>query len=234
MWEYIYNEDFWTWEFAISSISQQSWLLPVLVSPFVKIWTPTRRRVIAFVCFTLLMEHLSTDKQIKYLFREGVNAPWYHLLTPLLFFFMSNIFLPVITKKRFRFLRWLLPLVFVGIALLGILDEEEFYHFPGLTVGLYSVVGILLALIYFLTLLKNLTVRYLERLPMFWVASGLLIYLSGNFLLWISLFVVEYDRVLFGSIYRLNSGLTIFLNCFLTAAMLINNPEINLKRTDLS
>jgi hypothetical protein len=227
MWEYLYHEEFWTWKLEITHLGLQSWLIPLFASLFVKKWTPVHLRILTFVVFSILMEHLSTDHQIEDFFHETSNAPWYHLLVPILFLLMSNLFLPYLITGRYSWLRWSLPLAFFLIALPGIFDEVDFYEFPGLTVGLYSILGILIILTYFFYLLDSLTAIYLERLPMFWVASGLLIYLSGNFLLWVSIVVVEFDNVFFNSIYRLNGGFTILLNCFLTIALLINPQSEN-------
>jgi hypothetical protein len=222
MWEYLYNDVFFTWSSKITHLGIQSWLIPVGASVFVKKWTPVHRRILAFVVFSILMEHVSTNPKTEFLFHESINAPWYHLLTPLLFLLMSNLFLPYLAVERFRWLRWGFPLAFLLVALPGIFDEEKFYQFPGLTVGLYCVLGIFIVLAYFIYLLKLLTVNRLELLPMFWVASGMLIYLAGNFLLWASIVVITYDGDFFSSIYRLNGGFTILLNCFFTIALLIH------------
>ncbi len=221
MWKYLYNEEFWILKLDVTHLGIQSWLIPLLISLFIRRFTPVNKKILVFVAFSILMEHLTTDHETENLFHENSNSPWYHLLTPFLFLLMSNFFLPYLAKGRYRWLRWALPGAFFLIALPGILDETKFYQFPGLTVGLYCVIGILLTLLYFVYLLNSLTTAYLERLPMFWIASGLLIYLSGNFLLWFSIVVVEYDSSFFSSIYRLNGGFTILLNCFLTIALLV-------------
>lgn len=222
MWDYIYNEKFWTWSLEITQLGIQSWTLPLLTVFFIKTWTPAHRRILLFVSFSIFMEHMSSDDQLESLFHPTSNAPWYHLLTPVLFFFMSNLFLPYLAVKRFRWMRWALPLSFLLAALPGILDEVKFYQFPGFTVGLYSIVGMIIVLTYFLHLFKNITVKRLELLPMFWVASGVLVYLAGNFLLWTSTVLITYDGDFFYSIYRLNGGLTILLNCCLTIALLVD------------
>ncbi|TXF91629.1 hypothetical protein FUA23_00140 [Neolewinella aurantiaca] len=128
-------------------------------------------------------------------------------------------------------MRWLLPLAFLILVILNIISEGGLEVFPSKIVGLYSIAGIILSVGYFLYLLRTLTDYYIERKPMFWVSSGLLIYFAGNFLLWIGLNFITYDRDFFYSIYRINSIVTVLLYVFFTIAIFLNPHDENKHRS---
>ncbi|MFT7120439.1 MAG: hypothetical protein ACJAZ9_000612 [Neolewinella sp.] len=74
-------------------------------------------------------------------------------------------------------------------------------------------------------------VESLDRDPLFIVAAGVLIYFSGNFLLWIFLTYINFDRSFFYSIYNINSVLCLVLNLFLAGALLIEKEPFTADTT---
>ena len=183
------------------------------------------------------MEHLSTDDDTKNLFNENTNSPWYHLLTPVLFLLLTRFFSVYLDHGKYKYLAWCLPLMFLMLVIANVFFEGGVDEFPSKIIGLYSILGIVLSIGYFLYLLRSLSEHYIERQPMFWVSSGLLIYFAGNFLLWIGLNFLNYDRDLFYSIYRINSMLTFLLYSFFTVAVCLDlktdlNTLTNLNNED--
>ncbi|MEL7161153.1 MAG: hypothetical protein AAFN92_10380, partial [Bacteroidota bacterium] len=158
---------------------------------------------------------------IKYVFHEGTNSGWYHLLTPLLFWFMCRLQLGQVAVAQRYLLQWVVPGIFALICLLNVLFITEFSRFPTVPVGVYAITGILLAIGYFLYLLRTPKTEYLEREPMFWVSTGMLVYYSANFLMWSALTFITYERFFFYSIYRVNTFATLFLNVLFSVAILL-------------
>jgi hypothetical protein len=226
--DYLYNPDFWELEWSWRSVGRKSLLLPllaVLVTGNYK--SKVHLRIICFTVFSLVMEHLSTDHDLKNLFHPKTNSPWYHLLSPVLFLLLTRFFSDYLDQRKYRLLAWGLPLAFTVLGIANAWVGDGFYSFPSKIIGLYSLMGILLSSGYFLYLLRSLKDYYIERQPMFWVSSGLLVYFSGNFLLWIGLNFITYDRGFFDSIYRINSVVTILLYLFFTIAICLNPQSEN-------
>ncbi|WP_020569963.1 hypothetical protein [Neolewinella persica] len=172
------------------------------------------------------MEHISTDPDLKYLFSPGTNSPWYHLGVPLLFFLLTRFYRVYLKGRSGYYLEWLLPAMFTLLVIGLAIYDDGFYKFPSIPVGLYSLTGIILSGGYFIYLLRSLAVKRLELDPLFWASTGFLLYYSGNFLLWLGLNFLTYDRNFFDSIYRINGSLTILLNCLFVLALLIGkSPE---------
>lgn len=216
--KYFYNESIWPLD--LFNISLLSWLLPLVFALLFKRWKRREHRnIIAFAGFALLLEHVSTDVDIKNLFIEGTNTPWYHLGIPVLFFLMTRFFSVYLAGKKGHYLNIVLPSFFLVISIFAAVYNGGFYRFPTLTIGLYSLSGIILSIGYFIHLLRTLSVERMENEPRFWLSTGLLLYYSANFLLWTGLTFLDYDRDFFYSIYRINAGMTILLNFLFVAAL---------------
>lgn len=221
--DYFYRPEFWTWEWSLASIALQSFMLPLIVGLlFWHLHHKVHLRVLAFVVYSLVMDHLAGDADTKYLFHPNTNSPWYHLLVPGLFFLMTRFFVDYLQTLGYGWLSRALPLGFTVLVAINAFVGDGFYNFPSRVVALYSLTGIALSIGYFVFLLGTLTEVYLERQPMFWIAAGLLIYFASNFLVWLGLNYLVGDRDLFHSVYRINKGATILLSIFFTIAVLLN------------
>ncbi len=234
MLDYLYNPDFWELEWTWRSVGRKTLLLPLIVALLTGHFrSVVHVKIIQFTIFSLIMEHLSTDEDLMHFFHDKTNSPWYHLLIPILFLLLTRFFSDYLAYGKQKYWIWLIPLLFSILVLINALKGDGFYVFPSKIVGFYSIMGILLSIGYFLYLLRSLNDYYIERNPMFWVSSGLLIYFAGNFLLWVGLNFITYDRQFFNSIYRINSMVTTLLYLFFTIAILLNpkneNQKIDLK-----
>lgn len=86
-----------------------------------------------------------------------------------------------------------------------------------------SVVVIILTLAFFYITFQNLTVRRLEREPMFWVSSGLLLCFSGNLFVFIfANFVLSYSQKLNYQLWIVHAVLNAFLYSAYTYALWIS------------
>lgn len=171
------------------------------------------------------MEHVSTDIDLKHLFSPGTNSPWYHLGVPVLFFLLTRFYRVYLGGKPGYFLEWVLPIVFSLLVIVLAINDEGFYKFPSIPIGIYSLTGMILSGGYFIYLLRSLAVKRLELDPLFWASTGFLLYYSGNFLLWLGLTFLTYDRNFFFSVYRINGALTILLNGLFVLSLLVGTPD---------
>jgi hypothetical protein len=222
--KYFYHEAFW--ELSLKSFGVFCWLIPILLLLITRrFYRPELRKILAFSGFTYLLEHLTNNVHLKNLFSDGTNAPWYHLGIPILFFLLSRFYSDYLGGKRNYHLAIILPTAFTVIAIINALHVNEFdvrgfERFPTVTIGLYSIGGIILVVGYFINLLRLLPVVKLEGEPLFWISAGFLMYYSGNFLLGGGVTCIDGDRAFFDSIYRINAWMTILLNTFFIISIL--------------
>lgn len=167
----------------------------------------------------MLMDHVSTQSLLKNTFHDSTNSPWYHLGTPFLFFLMSVFYWDVLLVGRYRRLRWLLPLSFLLIATLSALRTEAFYRFPSISVSIYSLTGISLAIAYLLHELQGKKVEEPTKKPIFWTSAGFLVYYTGSILVWTGLNFLNQHYFLFNSVYQVIGFTTLFLNLSFTVAI---------------
>lgn len=224
--DYLYNPDFWELEWTWQSINRKILVLPLLMALATGHFrNKVHLKIICFACFSLVMEHLSRDADTKNIFHADTNSPWYHILTPLLFLLLTRFFSDYLDKGKYSSSAWVLPMGFTILIIINATLGSGFYVFPSMIIGLYSLLGIMLSLGYFFYLLRFPKENYIERVPMFWVSSGLLIYFSGNLLVWFGFNF--YDRELYKSIYRVNYMLTVLLYSFFTIAICLNPQSEN-------
>lgn len=231
--KYLSNELIWEFKWEWKSIAMQSNAIPcLLLLGLRKTKYEVHRNIYLFVMAVLLGEHISSDIDWELILSSKTNSPWYHLLTPLYFFVLYRFFDKYLFAEKVDIGRWLPPLAFAFLAVWNATLGDGFYNFPKVTAGLYSVAGILLPLSYFYRVLQELKIERIELDPMFWVCTGMILYFSGNFLLWCGLNLLTFDYAFFNSVYSINRGLTIFLNFCFVIAILLNPPlKINTSLT---
>lgn len=220
--KYFFNEYFFS--LKLSSLAVYSSVLPLLVfwivckRPYVHI----KKKIAWFAGFSLFMEYVSSNRTFNSDFLSGTNSPFYHLGTPVLMLLVLWLY-----KKPLRKLLSGAGLLSLQIGLVlfcawNAVWGDGLFQFPSLTVALYSIIGIALPLVYLYQLLQSMNVARLDQDPLFVSAAGLLIYYSGNFLLWLFITYIDSDNDTFYSIYRVNAVLCMVLNVFFCLAILTN------------
>jgi len=225
MTELVYNPRFW--ETGGNLVAGMSWFLPLIVG-FLLSWHYNReqRKLLSFVGFSLIMEYVSSHPATVHLFAENTNSPWYHLGTPILFWLVWRIFQDYLSRLLPTWLLYGIPLLVLLFAVWNAVWGNGFSQLPVYSIGLYSFTGIAIVIGYFGYLLYTLSVPRLEYEPLFWIAAALLVYFSGNCLLWLAITVVRDDRDVFFSIYRINGVLTLLMNIVFCYALYLR-PRTN-------
>lgn len=114
------------------------------------------------------------------------NLPLYHLYIVVEFVLITRVFSlgfdGLLEKKK-----WMrLVGGFTGLAILNSLFLQPLDTMPNNTRTLESLLLLGFSLRYFFLVMKELKVFYLEKTFMFWVSSAILIFFSGNLLLFIT------------------------------------------------
>ena len=219
--DYFLNEEIF--QRGFQSVASLVWSLPLVVFFLFKKTTLSyaQKATLWFAAGALLLEYVSTDKEITQAISGNTNFPFYHVGTPVLFWLIMRIFTPIFGEGKWKPWYYFTLISFLSIAVINAFYLDGIMNFPNLTIGLYSLTGIVLPIVYMLILLRRLNIARLDRSPLFIAAAGMLIYFSGNFLLWLFLTYFNEDIVVFDAIYRVNGVLTILLNLFFTYAIII-------------
>lgn len=226
-WEYFYNPAMFEWDPVWNNNLNFAWLL-VLAAGLYFTRTPGRagrRRLLAFVAYSVFMEYVTTNDHFKALLGLAGNAPLYHALTPGLFLVMIRLFAPALFGARSG--RWVvrLTVAFVVVALLAASTQASWREFPTVAASLYALAGVACCLGYFVRLLVLPARGYLERNPLFWVAAAGLVYYSGSVLVLAAVNYIDYDYEFFQSVYIVYHLLTlVFLLALLIAFALPAPP----------
>ena len=120
------------------------------------------------------------------------NIPLLHILTivefALIAYIYKNSLAPILSKEK---IYWIIGLFSFG-SLINSVFFENIFEFNAYARAIEALLIILLTLTYFYLTLKDMREKHLERAPLFWISSGLLIYFSS------SLFINIYSNMLFG------------------------------------
>jgi hypothetical protein len=231
MMDYLINPTAWDNLSTIRWWGQLSWLFPLITALLLnRFKCKTHQRILVFVLFTIVMEHVSSHPLLVHFFHDATNSPWYHLGVPILFFLVSTFYWEVLFRNQYRSLRWLLPLGFLVITAINTLGTGSFYRFPSIPVGIYSFAGISFAIAYFLHRLQSKELREPTQNPLFWVSTGFLVYYVGNILVWGTMNFLNQDHYIFTSIYRVIGVTTIFLNTCFTIALYCSPNKDEVKK----
>lgn len=81
---------------------------------------------------------------------------------------------------------YILMIALVGIEIYQIAVTPGIFAFPILSRMVFSVAVTLLAILYFIKLLKDLPAIHVYKVPMLWINVGFLVYFAGGFFLFIA------------------------------------------------
>lgn len=109
----------------------------------------------------------------------------YHLFTAIEFTLYMLFFLQILYNIYVRKgLKWLI-LIFWLYKLLDVIVFTGTHHFDTIAITLEAIICMICCLYFFHQTLQQLQVQHLERFTPFWVCTGILIYFSGNLLLFL-------------------------------------------------
>lgn len=177
-----------------------------------------QRRLVAWVAFIILFSLISEYVGRRY----GNNLPLYHIYTFIEFFFLYYLF----RREWKRFARPFRPapvLLFIGVGIWGFLADP--YSFPDRIRSVESIILIGCSLLFFSRSLRSLDVERIERTFMFWISVAVLVYFTGNLLLYIfsNVIAAASDAVYF-TVWTIHTLFNILLYLLYTIALLCRDP----------
>lgn len=141
--------------------------------------TRTQRILFLLIIITAVVEALSTllwSKKIN-------NMPIFHIYGVVEFLLLSSIY----KNKLYSFnsKRWMnvMMILFVGFSLINVLFIQNLHEFNSNGLTFSSLCMIFFSILYFIQLLRESKYSSLERIPMFWINVGVLIYFSSSIFL---------------------------------------------------
>lgn len=138
-----------------------------------------------------------------------------HILTIFELIFLTLIYQDYLPRKMDR----IIIVVFSLGALFNSIVVEQFASMNVPARSMEALIIIVYALLFFSTTLRQMEIKHLERIPLFWISSGGLIYYSGSFLIFLfSVNIRDFGELWFGY-WGLHALFNILLNLIYAVAL---------------
>lgn len=149
------------------------------------------------------------------------NMPFFHVYILVEYLLLLQVF-RLFFKGSIKDRIWLLLAVgFTLIWLVNVVFLEGWWAFPDYIHVLEILVLLVIILLWFRKMLMEKVIKKPERTFEFWICAGLLIYFSGNLILFIfPKFILDEGKQTFQAIWKFNSVLNILLYTIYTVALL--------------
>lgn len=153
------------------------------------------------------------------------NLAIFHLFTVLQFLalvlIMRKGLTPFLSKKVFRYI----SLGFVLFALLDAFWLNGINNFNNYSRPISSILVLCFALLFFYKTLKELQIRNLESVPLFWLSIGILIYHSGSLFIFLFTNYVKSSTAALYTIWGIHAIFNIILNISYSIALWVKPPN---------
>lgn len=109
--------------------------------------------------------------------------------------------------------------IFIVLYAGGLLFLRGYPELISILHALMSLVLIIVCIVFFHTLLSEMKVDDIHRLPILWIAFGVLLYYSGNLFVFVAQSYLLHKTAVFGSMWVLHNLLNIIKNIFFAIAL---------------
>lgn len=151
----------------------------------------------------------------------GNNLPFYYIYILVEFLFFIQIFKLIFNEPKLHRKWQILGLSFLIIWIINVSYGEGWWVFPDKIRALEAVFLLLIVILWFLKMLREKIILFPYRTFEFWMCAGILIFFSGNFLLFVfSNYVLNTELELFKAIWKVNAISNILLYLMYTIALL--------------
>ena len=145
-------------------------------------WDRQLRHITGYVSFCLVFNIIAIIFALS-----GINNLYlYHLFSLVEFTVLSNYLLGLILKRHFTTLFFAVSAVYLVLWVLNIIFLEPLKAFNGNTAGLSCLLLLLMCMYHLLSLSKGEEILYFQKLPSFWIVSGIMVYSALSLLSYIS------------------------------------------------
>jgi len=194
-------------------------LLPALLATFLWRYLSTTQRWFAIMLWVIIL--ISFSGRAWTLSTQEANTPFFHVYILAEYIMLLQIFRNMFGHV-FRKRLWLiLTSSFMIIWIVNVLIGEGWWGYPDYIHALEAVLILVIVLWWLLKMLKEKIISQPERTFEFWLCAGLLVFFSGNFLLFVfSNFLLTTDTEVYMAIWKVHSALIISLYLIYTIALL--------------
>lgn len=157
--------------------------LPLTIGVFgYKSLTKDQRLIWLFVIATFVNDSLAL--LLKVLHRTNLWV--YHFFVPVSFIIILGVYAYHLSETQFmkRVFRWVI-IIFVLLAVFNTIWLQGLYSFNSNMISLSSLIYMILAIAYFYQLIKTREQERLDKVPMVWFNTGILLYHSGSLILFL-------------------------------------------------
>lgn len=172
----------YTWVDALIDITTSSTLLPALLALLLFKKQNAPLKYLSYLLWVATLVEIAA----YFLAQNQIpNLPLLHVYVIIEFALLGWMY----QLYLYRFYpKYLIPVIIVVFTFLSILNSifvQKIQTFNTYARALENLLLIVFALSFFYKLLKELKVKYLEKKPIFWINTGILIYFSGSLFIFI-------------------------------------------------
>jgi len=173
----------------------------------------------AILLWSILFISFSGDMWLR--LTEENNMPFFHVYILVEYLIFLRIF-QLMFKESINRKTWIsLATGFILIWIFNIFKGEGWWGFPDYIHALEALVILGMVFVWFSKMLREKKILNPERTFEFWMCAGLLIYFTGNFLLFLfPKFLIDAGPEIFATIWKVTSILIILLYVLYTVALL--------------
>jgi hypothetical protein len=202
-------------------------LIPVLISLLISMIFYKRLKPSWLRLFTWFLFFTIIISVVRYVysfdFKSG-NHFIFNIYLLIQFLFYFTFFYKTFQTRKLKTFTMVVSISFIVYLLFAFIFLNGFYTFNSLGFTIGSVVTILFCLLYFGTLFNAEGFINYFKIPMFWIATGILFFFVGNFLYLSFLnYILENNLDTGGNIYEfIIITLNLLLYCFFSIGFLSN------------
>ncbi|MBC6994606.1 hypothetical protein QWY85_07415 [Neolewinella lacunae] len=172
----------------------------------------------ALVLVSVLTEYLANPQVHRELFGTSTNLPALHVYTALQTILLLLVFRGHLSAMINPWAPVVLMVLFGVFAAVNAAYIDGLYNFNPHARALQSIILLLVAISYLFRLLRDRALRRLTEESLFWVSAALILYFSGNFLIFMASEPLLNAPGLLIGLYSIHSILNILANLLYTLA----------------
>lgn len=200
----------------ITDMSMYSLALPILVGSLRYFRLLTRQKAILYLVLLSFFTEIVAE---WVLYNDGNQNLVYFIFTLTEFLLLTYVFawgiFPFLSLHFFKRIS-LFFFLYVIVDMIWISGLQQFNNY---STAVESLIVIFYALTFFYKTLQELKIRYLEREPLFWISTGVLLYFSSSlFIFLFTNYVNSSERALF-IIWGIHGIFSLGLNLFYSIAL---------------
>jgi len=147
----------------------------ITLALFATLWKYVKKQeIVIFIYLAINVLLFGTTNVL--LLNKTNNMPLYHIDSLLELWVVAYYILEKITGKKFSSKFWVIGISYTLFFIANVIFWEKWSVFNSNSAGVASLILLFLCMSYLLKLSKSDEILYFQKLPAFWIVSGLLLY----------------------------------------------------------